>query len=141
MDRFEKAFYHLSFRLAFVEKKGAEFQNWFAKLASYAFGADFEAVRAYGNRGDLKCDGRLVSTGTIFQCYAPDRMDQTRLNAKIDGDFRGAYTHWGRTMAEWILVHNDGRGLPPQTVQLLDELRKSHPEIKIQVWTEVATVR
>ena len=141
MDRFEKAFYHLSFRLAFVEKKGAEFQNWFAKLASYAFGADFEAVRAYGNRGDLKCDGRLVSTGTIFQCYAPDRMDQARLNAKIDGDFRGAYTHWGRTMAEWILVHNDGRGLPPQTVQLLDELRKSHPEIKIQVWTEAQLLR
>ena len=141
VDRFEKAFYHLSFRLAFVEKKGAEFQNWFAKLASYAFGADFEAVRAYGNRGDLKCDGRLVSTGTIFQCYAPDRMDQTRLNAKIDGDFRGAYTHWGRTMAEWILVHNDGRGLPPQTVQLLDELRKSHPEIKIQVWTEAQLLR
>ena len=141
MDRFEKAFYHLKFREAFLEKKGTEFQNWFVKLASNAFGADFEAVRSYGNRGDFKCDGRRISTGTIFQCYAPDRMGQARLHAKINEDFYGALMHWGSTMAEWILVHNDSRGLPPQTEQLLDELRKKHAEISVQVWLEAQLQR
>ena len=60
------AFYQLLCRVAFLEKKEAEFQDWFVKLASHAFGPDFEAVRPYGNQGDLKCDGRRVSTGTIL---------------------------------------------------------------------------
>ena len=79
--------------VAFLEKKGTEFQDWFVKLAGYAFGSDFEAVRSYGNQGDLKCDGRGVSTGTIFQCYAPEQMKAERLNRKIDQDFCGAISH------------------------------------------------
>ena len=71
MDEVQAAFYRLQFRLAFHEKKGVEFQDWFVKLAARAFGSDLEAVRPYGNRGDLKCDGRRVSTGAIFQCFMP----------------------------------------------------------------------
>ena len=71
MDEVQEAFYRLGFRVAFLEKKGTEFQDLFVRLAGYAFGPDFEAVRPYGKQGDFKCDGRRVSTGTIFQCYAP----------------------------------------------------------------------
>ena len=138
MDEVQAAFYRLRFRLAFLEKKGAEFQDWFAELAARAFGPDFEAVRAYGNRGDLKCDGRRVSTHTIFQCYAPYEMKEVPLNAKIERDFVGAYENWGGGMAEWVLVHNDGRGLPASSVQRLDGLRESHPQVTIEVWTEPA---
>lgn len=67
MDLVSEAFLALHFRTAFLEKKGTEFQDWFAKLASDAHGADFEIVRPYGNQGDWKCDGRMVSTGTVFQ--------------------------------------------------------------------------
>ena len=41
-------------------------------------------------------------------------------------------------MAEWILVHNDGRGLPGSSGQLVDRLRQSHPQVTIEVWTEAA---
>lgn len=136
MDEVQTAFYRLRFRIAFLEKKGAEFQDWFAQLAARAFAADFEAVRPYGNRGDLKCDGRRISTGTIFQCYAPHRMKEGPLNAKIERDFVGAYENWSGSMGEWILVHNDHRGLPPSSSQLLDRLRQDHPEVTIEVWTE-----
>lgn len=136
MDEVQSAFYRLRFREAFLEKKGTEFQDWFAKLAGYAFGQDFEAVRPYGNQGDLKCDGRRVSAGIIFQCYAPDHMRAARLNTKIDQDFRGAYAHWGSDMKQWVLVHNDTRGLPAASLQLIDQLRQSHPHIKIEIWTE-----
>lgn len=136
MDEVQTAFYRLQFRNAFLEKKGTEFHDWFAKLAGRAFGSDFEAIRPYGNQGDLKCDGRQVSTRTIFQCYAPHGMKQAELNAKMDRDFRGAYENWRGEMARWVLVHNDGRGLPPSSGQCVNALRRDHPDVQIEVWTE-----
>ena len=138
MDEVQAAFYRLLFRNAFLEKKGAEFQDWFVRLAGRAFGPDFEAVRPYGKRGDLKCDGRLVSTRTIFQCYAPYEMKEAPLNSKIEQDFVGACESWGGDMAEWILVHNDQRGLPASSGQLLQRLREDRLEVTIEVWTEPA---
>lgn len=136
MDEVQKAFYGLHFRVAFLEKKGTEFQDWFVSLAGYAFGPDFEAVRPYGKLGDLKCDGRRVSTRTIFQCYAPRQQNDRKLNKKIEEDFRGAHEHWGPWMSEWILVHNDTGGLPASSIKLLDELRRDHPNVMIEIWTE-----
>lgn len=136
MDEVQRAFYQLRFREAFLEKKGTEFQDWFVRLARHAFGPDFEAVRSYGSKGDLKCDGRRISTGTIFQSYAPYQQTETTLNSKIDEDFRGAFEHWGDNMAEWALVHNDTRGLPASSIQLIDQLRKEHSEVEIEVWVE-----
>ena len=52
MDEVQAAFYRVLFRNAFLEKKGTEFQDWFARLAGRAFGSDFEAVRPYGRRGE-----------------------------------------------------------------------------------------
>ena len=124
-----------AFREAFLEKKGTEFQDWFVKLALHAFGPDFEAVGTYGRSGDLKCDGRRISTNTIFQCYAPYQRNEQRLNAKIRDDFCGAYEHWPG-MAKWVLVYNDTQGLPPSSSQLIDHLRHSHPEVRIEVWAE-----
>ena len=136
MDEVQAAFYRVQFQNAFLVKKGAEFQDWFADLAGRAFGPDFEAVRSYGNQGDLKCDGRRVSTGAIFQCYAPYEMKATELNAKIARDFHGAHEHWRGGMAQWVLVHNEARGLPASSLQRLDELRREYPNVRIEVWTE-----
>ena len=138
MDEVQAAFYRLLFRNAFLEKKGVEFQDWFVRLAGRAFGPDFEAVRPYGKRGDLKCDGRRVSTRTIFQCYAPYEMKEAPLNSKIEQDFIGACESWGGDMAEWVLVHNDQRGLPASSGQLLQRLREDRLEVTIEVWTEPA---
>ena len=136
MDEVQEAFYRLRFREAFLEKKGTEFQDWFVRLAGYAFGSDFEAVRPYGKHGDFKCDGRRLSTGTIFQCYAPYQQTAAQLGKKIDDDFRGAREHWETWMNEWVLVHNDTRGLPPSSFQLIDDLRNEHPHVTIDVWIE-----
>ena len=135
MDEVQEYIYQVRFREAFREKRGTEFQDWFVKLANYAFGPDFEAVRAYGPQGDFKCDGRLVNTDTIFQCYAPYQLRASELNRKINEDFLGALAHWSN-MKEWVLVHNDAGGLPPSSSQFLDQLRENHPTVKIVVWTE-----
>lgn len=136
MDELQRSIYVDRFRLAFHTQKGTAFQDWFVRLAGYAFGADFEEVRPYGPYGDLKCDGRRVSSGSVFQCYAPEAMKEGDLIAKIDEDFHGARTNWGSDMKEWVFVHNDGRGLPPNAVQHLDGLRKAHSTIKISTWSE-----
>ena len=82
----------------FLPKKGEEFQNWFANLAGYAYGEDFEKIGPHGKYGDSKCDGRRLSTGTIFQCYAPETIDLNRMAKKIKSDFTGATAHWSDFM-------------------------------------------
>jgi len=136
MDELQRSIYVDKFRLAFHTQKGAAFQDWFVRLAGYAFGADFEEVRPYGPYGDLKCDGRRVSTRSVFQCYAPDSMKEADLIRKIDTDFHGARTHWTDAMREWIFVHNDGRGLPPNANKHVDGLRNAHAPLRLTIWSE-----
>lgn len=136
MDELQRSIYVDRFRLAFHTQRGTAFQDWFVRLAGHAFGADFEEVRPYGLHGDLKCDGRRVSTKSVFQCYAPDAMKEAELIAKVDEDFHGARAHWNTEMAEWVFVHNDGRGLPPNAVQHIDGLRRAHAPLTIETWSE-----
>jgi len=136
MDELQRSIYVDRFRLAFHTQKGTAFQDWFVRIAGYAFGADFEEVRPYGPYGDLKCDGRRISTGSVFQCYAPDAIKEAELITKVDEDFHGARGHWTGKMNEWVFVHNDGRGLPPNAVQHLDALRHAHFPLQIATWSE-----
>lgn len=136
MDELQRSIYGDRFRVAFHTKKGAAFQDWFVLLAGHAFGPDFEEIRPYGRYGDLKCDGRRISSGSVFQCYAPDGMKEAELIQKIDEDFNGACAHWSGNMQEWVFVHNDARGLPPNAVQHLDGLRRAHPSVQIATWSE-----
>ncbi len=141
MDELQRSIYVDRFRVAFHTQQGAAFQDWFVRLAGYAYGADFEEMRPYGPRGDLKCDGRRISTGSIFQCYAPYLMRDKEVITKIDEDFHGARGHWGTRMCGWIFVHNDGRGLPPDVVQHIDGLRNAHSAICIETWSEPELLR
>lgn len=136
MDELQRSIYVDRFRLAFHTKKGTAFQDWFVLLAGHAFGPDFEEVRPYGLYGDLKCDGRRISSGSVFQCYAPEAMKESELIAKVDADFHGAREHWSGSMQEWVFVHNDSRGLPPNAVKHLDGLRQDHSPLKIATWSE-----
>ena len=131
MDEIQRHFYRLKCHVAFLSKKGTEFQDWFVRLAGHSL-EGFEAVRPYGRMGDLKSDGWRPSTRTVFQCYAPYEMTEANLNSKIADDYEGACEHWD--LATWVFVHNDTRGLPPTTVQLLDDLRSE--DVSIEVWTE-----
>lgn len=136
MDELQRSIYVDRFRLAFYTQQGTTFQDWFVRLAGHAFGADFEEVRPYGAQGDLKCDGRRISTKSIFQCYAPYLMKDVDLIAKVDEDFHGARTHWAAEMDEWVFVHNDGRGLPPKAVQHIQGLRQAHNPLRLETWSE-----
>lgn len=135
MDELERLWYLNLFRIAFLEKRGTEFQDWFVKLAGYAWGPDFEEVRPYGNVGDWKCDGWRISTGSVFQCYAPRDMTAAEAKVKVQKDFAGAVSHWPQ-MRAWHFVHNDGEGLPPQVTALFHTLRSANPKLHLSPWSE-----
>ena len=136
MDDISEKFYLQHFRNSYLEKKGSAFEEWFAKLASNAFGSDFEPVRAYGSQGDWKCDGRQLSTATVFQCYGPETPTDTKTIAKIDRDFKGACAMWPEFMKRWVFVHNHPQGQPPAVIAHLDKKRSKNPDVKIEIWAE-----
>ena len=119
-----------------MEKKGMKFQDWVAKLGSHALGSDFEVVRPYGNQGDWKCDGRQVSTGTIFQCYGPETPTDQKTITKIEDDFSGALDKWPNFIKRWVFVHNTPGGQPPAVLDALDTLRNKHTNILFEIWAK-----
>lgn len=136
LDDIQRSFYGLRFTNAFHSEKGKAFESLFTRVMAYGFTGDFEPVRPYGPKGDLKCDGFRPSDGTVFQCYAPDSTRLVKLLAKIKEDFGGARAHWGAKMKRWEFVHNDLRGLPAEAVSMLQDLRSAHPMIAIAVLGE-----
>jgi hypothetical protein len=135
-DALQRAFYGLAFKTAFLDKRGTAFQDWFVKIAGYAYGPDFEEVKAYGPHGDHKCDGLRRSAGMLFQVYAPDRYEDKKTIEKISTDFLGAVEHWPSVLQAWTFVHNDRNGLPPTVTQFLTQLGANHPTITITPWSE-----
>ncbi|MBA3406017.1 MAG: hypothetical protein H0U13_15265 [Gemmatimonadaceae bacterium] len=115
-------------------RRGTAFQDFFADLMEAAHPGDFERVRPYGNKGDLKCDGLLRSRGHVFQVYAPRETKEQAMLAKIREDFAGAKKHWKTQMCGWTFVHNDMDGLPPGVVQEIDGLQKKNKTISIETW-------
>ena len=135
-DQLQRAFYGCAFKLAFVDMRGTAFQDWFVKIAGHAYGPDFEEVKPYGRQGDLKCDGLRRSTGTMFQCYAPDRYVDKKTIPKITADFLGAVEHWPNVLKTWTFVHNDRSGLSPEVTRCFTELGTKHPSVTIMPWAE-----
>lgn len=131
IDVLQRHLYQLKFRIAFLESQGKAFEDLFSRIMGHAFAGDFQAVRPYGSKGDLKCDGYRVSDKTVFQCYAPKTLKLDKLQAKVDEDFNGAVLHWGPSMERWSFVHNDDDGLPADAVQQLINLGNANPSVSL----------
>lgn len=130
----EREWFTLQLRLRFHERTAQGFQDLFADLMERAHADDFVRVRAHGPTGDLKCDGYLRESGTVFQVYAPQGLELATLQRKISDDLCGAREHWGPRMHAWVFVHNQPQGLPAQVVQQFDDLQQQHA-LPIQHWS------
>lgn len=134
MDTVGRLFALQTLHLRWLTSPGAAFQALFADLMENAWPQDFQKIKAYGPIGDLKCDGYWRSRRCVFQCYGPASMNERKVIAKIRTDLDGAVGHWQGRIAEWAFVHNDKEGLSPNVVQVLDDLRRKYPRIKIAKW-------
>lgn len=127
MDQFGRAICELQFKVAFLEKKGNEFQDWFASIMEKRFPGDFIRVRPWGKAGDRKNDGYVRSKRWLFQVYAPNEMSAKEALAKIEEDYNGALPYWKKYFDKWIFMHNSKQGLSPDVTAKLVELDEVGP--------------
>lgn len=130
MNSMDRAFYDVKFDLQFQEKTRNEFQDFFNTIMTARFPGDFISTRTWGQMGDQKCDGYILSTGTFYQVYAPDEMNAENAIKKMKDDFSGALEKWGEKIKKWIFVHNARKGVPPHIIQQLTDFKKNYPEIE-----------
>lgn len=133
IDDVARAHYELEYRVAFNEKKGQAFQDFFSEIMEKRYPADFVRVRAWGPAGDRKNDGVLRSERMLFQCYAPNELTAAACIAKIDEDFNGALVHWKEHFDTWVFVHNERSGLGPDVTAKLLELEAAHG-LRVTSW-------
>jgi len=130
-------FHGLYFKLACHEKTASEFQSFFECIME-KHDPSFIRVKPSGREGDWKCDGFSQETGTVYQCYAPENLTAAKAAAKVREDFDGAKEKWGSNMKRWVFVWSSGRALPPQVVQLLQQLKEDHADVAIDDWNREA---
>nr|WSX77654.1 hypothetical protein OH826_29685 [Streptomyces sp. NBC_00899] len=120
------ALYEMAFRDRFQESFEDEFQDFFSEIMERAHpDGDFVRIRPWGQAGDRKNDGYLISQRTVFAVYAPRRPTASGVRAKITSDFTGCLPHWDEYLDRWIFVHNDREGLGPDALQAILELNKT----------------
>lgn len=92
----------------------------------------FQAVKAYGNIGDMKNDGFDRTTGTYYQIFSPEDItkDTTIREAvkKLKTDFSKLYNHWNGLcqIKKFFFVVNDKyKGLPAPIIQMALELNNA----------------
>lgn len=127
MDELERAFREVQFKIAYLEKNGNEFQDWFATIMEKWLPGDFIRVRPWGNAGDRKNDGYVRSKRWLFQVYAPNEMSAKEALAKINEDYNGALRYWKQYFDTWIFMHNSKQGLGPDVTARLLQLNGAEP--------------
>ncbi len=140
LNNLQRIFYQSLAEKHLLDHEGQAFEDFFVDAARRRWGNDFEPVRAYGKHGDLKCDGHRISTGTIYQCYAPRRADSEKVHAKVTGDFSGALAVWQSKMKEWAITLNDRQGLDALAKQEVEALRENYKNVSISTVLPVEIV-
>ncbi|WP_292370203.1 ABC-three component system protein [Methanoregula sp. UBA64] len=133
MENITRAYYEAHFENLFLKSKGAEFQNFFSKIMETRYPSDFVPIRPWGNLGDRKNDGYLVSQKSVHQVYAPNEMELSKAKNKIDMDLEGALTYWNGKMKKWIFVHNSFEGLSADITSYLEEKKQEYSSIEIGI--------
>lgn len=134
MEPIEKICYEAKFENAFLKAKGNAFQTFFNELMERAYKSDYMPCRPWGKRGDRKNDGFLKSERRLFQVYAPNEMTEKKAIDKIDEDFEGAKSQWGKHFDKWTFVHNAYDGIPPHVQEKMLNLEEANPGIKLDPW-------
>lgn len=131
-----KSDFNVHFDLAFQSKKTTEFEKWFTSMAQRVYGNDFELIKAGGRHGDKKSDGRLISSETIFQCYAPESSKTFAQDGpdKVRDSFPEILEYWPN-IKKWIFIHNSSDGITTSISNALEDLRARYPSINIETGT------
>lgn len=64
---------------------------------------DFMPCRPWGQEGDKKNDGYLISERHLFAVNGPHSLNQPRMIKKINSDFSGAIDYWEEFLINGLL--------------------------------------
>jgi hypothetical protein len=122
--------HQIEFENRCYRERGAAFQTLFESIMRRA-DPSFIAVKPHGKEGDWKNDGFSKRDGIVYQCYSPDTSKIAEILKKVTEDFSGAKKKWGPEMKQWVFVWGHEEALPAPVLNLLLNLGRQNPSIKI----------
>ena len=136
MTSHPRAWWRVALELRIRRSNGDSFQDFFSKMMEKTRGSDFVRVRAFGALGDMGCDGYVISSGEVFQCYGAVNGESNKaayVVKKMEQDFATAKTKLDGVMKSWTFVHNLTDGLPVTILQSYTKLSQENPGIDIKL--------
>lgn len=127
MDAQEKTLARKLFQLQIHEADGQKFEDIFTKIMNYSE-PDFQQIKAWGNIGDGKCDGRIKSKGIYFQVFAPEDIRKSYVNVikKLEKDFDGLIKEWSPVNEFYFVVNDRYDGVNKDCDKKIQEIKETH---------------
>jgi hypothetical protein len=113
---------------------GVPFQDLCDRLNYKLYPADgeYEATRAAGKSGDMKCDGLCPNERIFFAMHATRGESASATKSKIESDLDGCIAKQ-QNVQTWRYMTND---TPNGDIQVfVDGLRSSHDGVRIEIWS------
>lgn len=132
----QRYWWRIALELRLRKSNGDAFQDFFSIVMGQLHGDDFVRVRPFGKLGDKGCDGYLISSGQLFQCYGAmngETKQVAKLTKKMTDDFGTAASKLKAIMREWHMVHNLVDGMPTEAVTTLKILEAANVKIKFGI--------
>lgn len=114
------------------ELHGNSFESFFHDLMALCV-PGFVDVRTAGKLGDQSSDGLGLFEHKLYACYAPETVDAKATIRKFQSDLRGAMAKRAGQFTTFVFVHNDVRGVHPETSAALAQARNDHPGITLEL--------
>lgn len=127
MTRDERTISRILFKNKVHEADGQKFEDLFSAIMNYKE-PDFTQIKPWGNIGDRKNDGCILSKGIYFQVHAPEDVKKSyhEIIKKIQTDFSGLQSHWGNIQEFYYVLNDKYQGVHPDALQLLETIKQSN---------------
>jgi hypothetical protein len=127
MTRDERAISRILFKNKVHEADGQKFEDLFSAIMNYKE-PDFTQIKPWGNIGDRKNDGCILSKGIYFQVHAPEDVKKSyhEIIKKIQTDFSGLQSHWGNIQEFYYVLNDKYQGVNADALQLLETIKQSN---------------
>lgn len=112
------------FKLLMYESDGKNFQSIFEEIMKKKYGENFIKIKPYGNIGDKKNDGYLISDKVYYQVYGPENIENSINYAieKLHDDINGLFSQWSDAKKIVYVVNDKYYGTKPQVATLINNL-------------------
>lgn len=123
----EKTLARKLFKLQVHEADGQAFEDIFTAIMNYAE-QDFQSIRPWGNIGDRKNDGYILSKGIFFQVYAPEDITKSYVSVvkKLKNDFKKLSQQWKDINEFYFVVNDKYKGVNADCVQAIQTIKQEY---------------